>query len=166
MSIKQFNGTYFPNDDRVIFRFNTVDHSEYKFWLTRRITHYILISTSQLFEKPNEEKHVISVEKAISEFQEQTLKVTTHFSQDYQPGVQYPIGADPILVIDARCEVLKIENQDIVALDFILPGGGTVNLKVTVSSMQNLVVLLGQLNTQAQWGKPLNISFQPRGDKN
>ena len=51
MSIKQFNVTYFINDDRIIFRFNTIDHSEYRFWLTRRLTHFILMSTGKFIEK-------------------------------------------------------------------------------------------------------------------
>ena len=42
MSIKQFNGSYMPNEDRLMFRFNTVEDDEYRFWFTRRVTLFIL----------------------------------------------------------------------------------------------------------------------------
>jgi hypothetical protein len=162
MSIKQFSGTYFLNDDRIIFRFNTMDNSEYKFWLTRKVTHFILISGSQFLEKQYESEHVPAVAKALSEVQQQSMKQTTNFATEYHSGTQYPLGADPILIIDARCEMSKIENKDIFSLDFILPGGSNINLKLPVPSMQNIVLLLEQLNTQAQWGKPVSFVFSAK----
>ena len=38
MSIKQFNATYLAPDDRLLFRFNTLEDTEFRFWLTRRVT--------------------------------------------------------------------------------------------------------------------------------
>lgn len=76
MSIKQFNGSYSPNDDRIIFRFNTVDDNEYIFWLTRRVTHIILSSTGEMI-KTEYEKCAPSVENVISEIHQadkQSLK--------------------------------------------------------------------------------------------
>ncbi|MDH6242196.1 hypothetical protein M2125_002016 [Polynucleobacter sphagniphilus] len=31
MTIKQFNGSYLANEDRVLFHFNTQDQAEYRF---------------------------------------------------------------------------------------------------------------------------------------
>jgi len=56
MSIKQLNAKYFLNEDRILLRMNTLDQSEYKFWLTRRVTHYILKSAFELFEKDYQAK--------------------------------------------------------------------------------------------------------------
>lgn len=152
MSIRQFTGGYFPNDDRIIFRFNTVDQSEYKLWLTRRITHFILISTGKFIEKEYK-KLTPSVENVISDIH-QSEKQPTNFSKPYEPGVQHPIGGDAVLVIDARCQMIKVEEQDIFSLDFILPGGGNLNLKLTVLVMKSLLLLLEELNVQAKWGNP------------
>jgi len=151
MSIKQFNATYFLNEDRIIFRFNTIDNSEYKFWLTRRLTHFILKSAGQFLEKQHDEKSSPSVEKIISELQQQSDKQAPNFSTSYESGTQYPFGADAVLVMDIKCEMTKIEEHDIFSLDFILPGGGNMNLQLTAPIMQNLILLLEELNIQANW---------------
>ena len=152
MNIRQFNAGYLPNDDRIIFRLNTTDHKEYIFWFTRRITHYILMSTGQFIE--NEYKKLTpSVEKVISEMN-QPEKQETVFNKAWEPGVQYPMGGDAVLVMDARCTLLKTENQDVFSLDFIFPGGGSLNLKLTVPVMKSLLLLLDELNIQAKWGNP------------
>lgn len=153
MSIKQFNCRYSPNDDRIIFRFNTTENSEYIFWLTRRITHFILSSASQ-FIKTEFDKLTPSVESVISEIQ-QSDKHVADFTKAYEPGVQYPIGGDAVLVLDAKCTMMKIEEQDIFSLDFILPGGSNLNLKLTMPVMKSLILLLEESNVQAKWGNPV-----------
>ena len=152
MSIKQFNCKYSLSDDRIIFRFNTIDHSEYVFWLTRRVTHIILKSTSRFFE--NEYKNATpSVENVISEIQ-QADKQATNFTKAYEPGAQYPMGGETLLVMDVKCNSMKIEGQDIFSLDFILPGGSNLNLKLTVPVMKALIMLLEEANVHAKWGNP------------
>ena len=153
MGLKQFNCRYSLNDDRIIFRFNTVDHSEYIFWLTRRITHFILKSASQFIQNEYE-KLTPTVANFISEIK-QSDKQTTNFTTAYEPGVNYPLGGDPILVINAKCTMMKIEEQDVFSLDFILPGGANLNLKLPISIMKPLLLLLEELNVQANWGSPI-----------
>jgi hypothetical protein len=154
MSVKQFNGKYLPNDDRIIFRFNTVDHSEFAFWLTRRITHYILMS-ADLFVEKEYQKLTPSVEKVISEIQ-QAEKPATNFTQAYEAGTKYPIGGDAVLVMDAKCQIITIDNKNVFSLDFILPAGANVNIKITVPVMKSLILLLEELNVQAKWGNPIS----------
>ena len=153
MSVKQFNGRYLLNDDRIIFRFNTVDHSEYIFWLTRKITHYILTSTSQFIENEYQQ-HTHSVEKVISETQ-QPEKQATSFAKPYVPGETYPLGGEAVLVIDAKCRMIKIEEHDVFSLDLMLPAGTNLNIKLPVPVMKALILLLEDLNVQAKWGNPV-----------
>lgn len=152
MSIKQLNVQYFMNEDRILLRMNTLDNSEYKFWLTRRITHYILQSVAKFTEKEFEQKPP-SVEGVISESKQSSQpNQQATFGGSYESGTQYPIGADPLLVIDAKCVVIKNGDQDIFSLDFILPGGGSVNLKLTMPIMKKVIHLVEEANTQANWG--------------
>ncbi len=153
MSVKQFNGRYLPNDDRIIFRFNTIDHSEYIFMLTRKVTHIILMSTGQFIEKEYE-KSSPSVEKVISETHQQPEKQATSFTKPYEAGIQHPIGGDAVLVMNAKCQMMKIEDKDIFSLDFVLPGGSNLNIKLSVPVMKALILLLEELNVQANWGNP------------
>ena len=117
MSVKQFNGSYSPHDDRILFRFNTTEQTEYIFWLTRRITHFILASAGQVI-KHEYEKQAPTVENVISEVQ-QPEKQATNFTKPYEPAVQHPLGGDAVLVLDAKCQLIKTEGQDIFSLDFI-----------------------------------------------
>lgn len=152
MSVKQFNARYSPNDDRIIFRFNTMDQSEYIFWFTRRITHFILKSADQFTEKQYA-KATPSVANVISEVQQSDNQVT-NFTKPYEPGIQYPLGGDAVLVMDAKCQMIKIEEQDVFSLDLVLPGGANLNLKLAMPVMKSLILLLEELNIQAKWGNP------------
>lgn len=178
MSIKQLNAKYFLHEDRILLRMNTLDQSEYKFWLTRRVTLFISNSASKLFEKDHAEKvqkekvqndnafkekkpedkpeesvtdveNVASAKRMINELQETGKQA--QFGGAFEPGVQYPIGADPILVMDAKCNVMKNGEHDFFSLDLILPGGANVNLKLTIPIMKNVILLLEEASTQAGW---------------
>lgn len=154
MSLKQFNCRYLLNDDRIIFRFNTVDHSEYIFWLTRRITHFILMSASKFIQNEYE-KLTPTVTNFISEIK-QSENQTVNFTKTYEPGINYPLGGEPVLVMDAQCKMMKIEEKDVFSLDFVLPGGANLNLKLMMPVMKALILLLDELNVQAKWGSPIS----------
>ena len=140
MSIKQFNGSYMPNEDRLMFRFNTVEDDEYRFWFTRRVTLFILAATDHLVEKKLEQVHEKPAAKAIAQFQQEAVKEQTKFTNDYAPASKYPIGADPVLV---------------------MPGGSNLNLKLTVPILQTMRLLLERLAAQGNWGQlQLNVPAQ------
>ncbi|KTD31074.1 hypothetical protein Lmor_3181 [Legionella moravica] len=152
MNLKQFNCRYLLNDDRLILRINTVDQSEYLFWITRRITHFILMSTSQYIQKAYEQR-APSVEHLILEIK-QSNKQVGNFTKAFVPGFNYPLGGTPVLVMDAKLQMMKIGDQDVFALDFVLPGGANLNLKLPMPIMKSMILLLEELNAQAKWGNP------------
>jgi hypothetical protein len=161
MSIKQFNGSYMPNEDRLMFRFNTMDDDEYRFWFTRRVTLFILAATDHLVEKKLEEKHEKPAAKAIAQFQQETVKEQTKFTNDYAPASKYPIGADPVLVMDVKCTMVQVENVDALSLDLVMPGGANLNLKLTLPILQTMRLLLERLAAQGNWGQmQLNAPLQ------
>ena len=45
--------------------------------------------------------------------------------------------------------------DDVLALDFVLPGGANVNLKLAINTLQMMCVLLDQLRLQAGWGEAI-----------
>ena len=153
MSIKQFNGSYMPNEDRILFRFNTAQDDEYRFWLTRRVTLFILAATDHLVEKKLEQHHDKPVAKAIAQFQQEAVKEQTTFTNDYLPANKYPIGVDPVLVMDVKCTILQVEGQDVLSLDLVMPGGANLNLKLTMPIFQTMRLLLERLAAQGNWGQ-------------
>jgi len=172
MSIRQFNASYLANEDRILFRFNTQNQEEYRFWFTRRVTLFILAATSHLLAKKLEQTHSPDAAKAMNEFEKvailEVVKSEDSQSQAYETGLNFPLGFDTILVLDVTCaltkngeKIAKIEDvnegeiDDVLSLDFMLPGGANLNLKLAVNLLQAMCVLLDQLRQQAGWGEAI-----------
>ena len=153
MTIKQFNGTYQVNEDRLLFRFNTADDSEYRFWLTRRISLFILRATEQLLEKKLEQSHPPVAAKAIVQFQQKTMQEQADFSVHYEAATRFPLGGDPVLVIDVQCQISLIEKTQVLSLDLTLAGGAKINLSLAINTVHTMRTLIDKLVMQAQWNK-------------
>ena len=158
MSIKQFNASYLANDDRLLFRFNTLEDTEFRFWFTRRVTLFILAATSHLVVKNLEQTHSPEAAKAIAEFEEEAVKADreqklSSKAEAYEPASTYPLGADPILVMDVKCSLEKQGEEDLLSLDLVLPGGANINLKMAGPTLQAMCLLLNQLREHAAWGE-------------
>ena len=164
MSIKQFNGNYQPSEDRLMFRFNTQDDSEYRLWLSRRVTLFILVATEHLVEKRLAQTHGAPVARAITEFAEDGAKSQTDFSVQYQ-------GQDLMLVTDVQCTMVQIEGIDLMSLDLAIQSKGNLNLKLPLSILLTMRLLLERLADNAQWGRAsmnikLNLQSSETAEKN
>jgi hypothetical protein len=169
MSIKQINASYLVNEDRILFRFNTLDQAEYRLWFTRRVALFILAATSNLLTKKLEQAHTKDAAKALNEFGRQSILETVQqqkdASKDFESGTSFPVGADPLLVMDVTCSLAKNGEKlafvdrpkeggisDAISIDFLLPGGANLNLKLPENLMQGMAVVLDQIRQNAGWG--------------
>lgn len=162
MSIKQFNGTYHSHEDRVMFRFNTIESQEYRFWLTRRITLFILSAANHLLAKKLEDSHDKAAARTITNFQReaahQNMEVEKgSVSELYESGQIFPLGSDPVLVMDVKCQAIKEDHAEFLSLDFILPANGNLNLKLVGPTLQAMCCLLDSLRISANWGESVKI---------
>lgn len=182
MSIKQINATYLVNEDRILFRFNTQDQAEYRLWFTRRVTLFLLAASSHLLSKKLEQEHSAQAVKALNKFENEALieasKTANAGQQTYESGTQFPIGSDPLLVMDVTCALTKNgekldENNssekptfdDGLSVDFVLPGGANLNLKLAGNMMRAMCLLLDQLRQQAGWGEAsLTLKSESQND--
>jgi hypothetical protein len=182
MSIKQINTTYLVNEDRILFRFNTQDHAEYRLWFTRRVTLFLLAASSHLLSKKLEQEHSAQAAKALNEFEQEAFieatKTANAGQHTYESGIQFPIGSDPLLVIDITCALTKNGEKldekhssekhtfdDGLSVDFVLPGGANLNLKLSSNMMRAMCLLLDQLRQQAGWGEAsLTIKSESQND--
>lgn len=170
MTIKQFNGTYYPNEDRILFQFNTLENAEYRFWLTRRITLFILGATAHLMTQKLENYYSSSAAKVITDFKKEVARESIKedqadcSNQVYEGGAEHPLGIDPVLIFDARCSFLSSNNgkqsDDVLVLDFILASQANVNLKISGLTLSSMYGLLDQLRDKAKWGLPHGL-LQP-----
>jgi hypothetical protein len=178
MSIKQFNGAYLLNEDRILFRFNTQNQEEYRFWFTRRVTLFILAASAHLLAKKLEQQHSPDAAKAIHAFEKEAILENAQAgeaqSQAYEAGLHFPLGFDPILVMDVTCALTKNgeklaqlsdldggEIDDALSIDLVLPGGANLNLRLLPNTLQAMSVLLDQLRLQAGWGEAVLQSTNP-----
>lgn len=157
MTIKQFNATYLASDDRLLFRFNTLENTEFRFWFTRRVTLFILAATQHLIVKNLEQTHSPEAAKAIAEFSKDAMQIDpaaqgVSQASNYQPAENYPLGADPLLVMDAKCTLKKEGAEEALSLDLVLPGGANINLQMAGLTLQAMCALLNQLREHAAWG--------------
>ena len=172
MAIKQLNASYLVNEDRILFRFNTQEQAEYRLWLTRRVTLFILAASTHLLTKKLEQVHSPDTAKAVNEFEKTMLieaaKTANAGSTDYESGVQFPLGFDPLLVMDASCSLTKngekiteqntlkeVNFDDSLSIEFLLPAGANLNLNLPGNMMRAMCVLLDQLRLQAGWGEAI-----------
>jgi hypothetical protein len=170
VSIKQINAAYLVNEDRILLRFNTPEESEYRFWITRRIGLFMLVAATHLLTKQLEQSHAPDTAKAIDAFEKDALveasKIANATPNEYQSGIHFPLGAEPILVMDVSCSLLQNNatqgsqssaiaesNHEIISIDFVLPGGANLNLKLASAMVRAITLLLDQLRQQAGWGE-------------
>jgi hypothetical protein len=170
VSIKQINATYLANEDRILLRFNTPEEAEYRFWITRRVGLFILAATTHLLTKHLEQTHTAETAKAIGAFEKEAFVEASNMANstaaEYQSGIQFPLGSEPILVMNASCSLLQSNTTDgsnigviasnsneIISIDFALPGGANLNLKLASPMVRAITLLLDQLRQQAGWGE-------------
>ncbi|CAN1485797.1 hypothetical protein MCEZE4_00051 [Burkholderiaceae bacterium] len=71
--------------------------------------------------------------------------------------------------MDVKCELSKDGEADVLSMDFVLPGGANLNLKLGGPTLQAMCLLLDQLRETAAWGAPFmvgNFAVQPSVELN
>lgn len=148
MTIKQFNGSWSALEDRLMFRFNTSDSAEYRLWLTRHIAGALIQGSQHLVTQVLEKKHEPEAARAIQEFQHQALKQKTDFRAPYHQAPKLPLGPLPVLVVGLAMK----QEGDLMSIDFQLLSKQNLNLKLTISMLQGMILLIDQLQAKANWG--------------
>ena len=152
--ITQLNATYVPEEDRVLFRFNTADSNEFRLWLTRAMVRLTLGGLTELMTKAQ----VVSAQdthqaKAIADFKQETIKQQTTFT-DFQPAQNLPLGDVPVLVIRLR---LGLEGMTyVVAFDLV--NQKTITLRLDESLFGKMRLLLNTIQEKAMWNLNVLVS--------
>ena len=146
MSITQFNATYTPDEDRVLFRFNTSESQEYRLWLTRLIVRDVLALGAQASVAVLAKEHPPEQAKAIAEFKQQAKAQNPNFTT-FVPATQFPLGADPVLVHKVR---FTIERQ-VTNLEWVLQRGQVLTMHINEDMVGQIRLLLQTVAGRAQW---------------
>lgn len=151
MGIRQFNASYIKQEDRIMFRFNTHDGSEYRLWLTRLISMSLLSTIRKIIHIDLEKKHSPRVAQVIQEFQEDGVKKTMNTKDPFKTAdkvsLKLPLGSDPILVTG-----FNITKKDVqFSIDFKLVGHKKINLTLPLTAVQSVIAILEQMEQKALW---------------
>ena len=156
MSIKQFNGEWVAQEDRILFRFNTTEGQEFRLWLTRHIVKNLIEGSQTLSVQALEKSHPPQVAQAMQEFKQQSVAQQLNYKATYEPQTELPLGENPALVTGLR---LTIQAPQVV-LDLETHHGKTVHLNLNENLLQTLVSLLDKLQGLAQWQLVAGVAGQ------
>ena len=147
MTIKQFNGHYDLREDRILFKFNTHQDSEYRLILTRFIVEKILQAVTRLIHNSLEKTHNAQIAKVIQEFQDDGVEKSANLSQQYLGAQNLPLGESPLLVTGMRLSYA--DSQFLIG--FQLANNKTLNTKLSKENTQTMSFLLKKLAQKANW---------------
>ena len=148
MSIKQFNGEWVCQQDRVLFRFNTSEDQEFSFWLTRYVLKRLLQGAQQLSVQALAQVHPPQVAQVMQSFQQESVTQQLNFQETFQAAKEKPMGETPLLVTG----LMLNQTGDEVTLKFDLESGKSVEVKMNPSVLHVMLALLDKLQGLAQWG--------------
>ena len=151
MAIEQIRAEHSLVEDRILLLLRTSGLEEYKLWLTRRVTLFLLAATEHLIGHSLSKKFEQDTAKAISSFQKDSAKQETDFNAAYTGGTQFPIGDIPKLVKDMRCSVVEIEGQMLIKLDIEFEGEKNITITLPDKSMRQMCLLVENISRNAQW---------------
>ena len=152
MSIKQFNGEWVCQQDRVLFRFNTSDDQEFNFWLTRYVLKGLLQGAQQLSVQALEQVHTQQVAQVMQSFQQASVTQRLNFQEAFQVAKEKPMGEAPLLVTG----LMLNQTGEVVTLKFDLESGKSVQVQMNPSVLRVMLALLDKLQGVAQWGVGLD----------
>ena len=147
MSIKQFNGEWVAQEDRILFRFNTTEGQEFRLWFTRHIVKSLIEGSHTLGVRALEKSHPPQVAQAMQEFQQQSVAQQLNYGATYEPQNELPLGDAPALVTGLR---ITLDAPQVV-IDFETQQGQMVHLNINEALMHTMVSLLDKLQAHAQW---------------
>lgn len=148
MTIIQFNGNYQPQEDRLVFRFNTAASEEYRLLLTRSSVKQLFQSGESTLQAHLSSSYPTSVMPAVNDFQNTAVAQQSDFQTAFKSGDTLPLGESPILVVSIRVT----EQEKSVSIDFQLATKQNLNIKIPQTNFRALMILLKRLQTEAGWG--------------
>jgi hypothetical protein len=160
MSIKQFNGEWVCQQDRVLFRFNTSEDQEFSFWLTRYVLKGLLQGAQQLTVQALAQMHPPQVAQVMQSFQQASVTQQLNFQETFQTAKEKPMGETPLLVTG----LMLNQTGDEVTLKFELESGKSVKVQMNPTVLNVMLALLDKLQDIAQWGVGLAVADEASTD--
>lgn len=155
MKINQVNFSYSPAEDRLLFRFNTLNKTEFRMWLTRAMSIKLLgqlqqiVKVSLLREQPG--LAAVAME-TVGEFRREAVLAKADYVQSFSSAAEiFPLGVQPILVTD----VVMDASKPVSVVTFRLAAGQEVNLSLN----QDLGIAISKLLSDVAEGSDWSLGI-------
>lgn len=150
MSLRQLNASYVADEDRVMLRLTTQAKDEYRLWLTRAVVLQLLPQLKEAAVQLLAQKGVVQEADAVADFKQQALEQSVKFAP-FKPGMQLPLGPEPVLVRSVQSKLGKGTAK----LTLGLPAQRQLTLNLTEDLVGKLRLLLQRMLDTARWAAPL-----------
>jgi hypothetical protein len=147
-SIKQINGHYLPEPDRMILRVSTLDDNEYAFLVTRRITCLLIEAFQRHVAQSIEHDGLKFSPKDIEALKQEVVAQHTDFKATYEGANKKPLGKIPHLISGIKLSQNK-KKQSILQLS--LRGHDPVSFFMNPQLMRITIQFLNKIQAQAIW---------------
>jgi len=159
MNIHQFNLQFSPEEDRIIFRLNTLDRKEFRFFFTRRFVKLLWpvllqLLGSDLQRRAPEASHAA---KEVLEFERENVISKANFKQQYSvEPMTYPLGENCLL--PTRIQVKQVSNGNALCLHDA--SGKGIEFVVNNAFLHPFCKLMEDAVNKAQWDMQLQGGWQ------
>jgi len=159
---EQLNGTYFPEEDRLMLKIRTKDDAEYRLWLTRLITQKILaviekISIKSIEASTKNKALSKNVVETMDEMRQKNIERQTDLTQKYQSTANLPLGAEPLLITNATFTIFQNTK---VTMKFVLKLKDPIQFEFNMMTLAKVRVLLTRLCEKGKW----NLNLAPEAN--
>lgn len=149
--IHQMTIEYKLDDDRLLFKVATRDHTEYRMWLTRRLIRGLWGPVIRTFEAQTgvEGLAAAPVKQAVMSLKHQEVVQSGDYSQKHDPEAKPESGdLTPMLAVAAACEPLA---DGLVTLKLKTSQGHDVNFNINEEMLHAFCHLVRSGVERAQW---------------
>jgi len=168
MGIHQLSVFYDEVQDRLLWRINTHEAQEYRFWMTRRLMLRLMPHLKNHWVQAESRQAGLSTQSPaaqhlMADFQRQAFLEKADFKQPFAPAQSpsaLPLGEAPMLVTDVQIAPQTGQQVQMV-LHHKLPGATQVQsaqLMLGSELLQGLLHLSEAAMRQAQWLAPETVS--------
>lgn len=148
--IRQMQIQFDPVHDRLLFRLNTHDKSEYRLWFTRRYCKLLWQALVQLIQTQYIPPHSDPQTKnTLFSFQHEHAVSQTDFGTNYhEDSVQYPLGEEPVLMSQIQIKN-STDGHSILCLHPTTGAG--IEVKLDPKMLHSLLKLLSEAVKNSDW---------------
>ncbi len=157
-SINQMQMVYHPEEDRILFRVNSTEHKEFRFWVTRRFTQLLLkvLRDHLVSDLDISLQGTREAKQAVMDYKKEKAMANADFNKPFQEDeVEYPLGEDTLLAF----KVTSNKTGDNLHLGIHPKNAQGINMVINRDINTSMTQLLFSAAHKAGWN--LGVASQP-----